>query len=600
MNHRRFEPVPCHLQGIAVSPGYAIGVAQVIAPHEVHFTKYLLEDRDIENELSRFQVALQISDTQLQEIKDNLSEEESEHHAILEMHQLMLHDNTMVENTIKLIRQEKLNAEWALSQVVNQLRDQFDAIDDAFFRERRADLEHITDRLLRNLQGQQTHFVTRPRDNQTHAILVGRDLSPADTASIDRTVVQGFVTEFGGLTSHTAITARALGLPAVVGVKNLTSRILRGHKLIIDGVSGEIIINPTPEEIADYQALRDQYRARQQRTQESTKERASTQDGVFIKVSGNIALPSEAAELFEKGAQGIGLFRSEFLYMGRNTLPSEEEQTRQYRRILETSGNEGATIRTLDIGGDKLAESIQQAPEANPIMGLRAIRFCLQHPEILRVQLRALWRASPYGNLRILVPMIASLEEVRAFKAILAQCREELIAEGYELPERLPIGIMIELPSAAIIADLLAQEVDFFSIGTNDLIQYTLGVDRVNEQVSSLYRPLHPAILRLIARICQAAQSAQIPVSICGEMAGEIFYIPLLLGLGLRSLSMAASSIPKAKAAIRLLRMSDCEALTQEVLAQKTASDCAQFTSQRLKQMLQALGYPEDLEAAQH
>ncbi len=342
------------------------------------------------------------------------------------------------------------------------------------------------------------------------------------------------------------------------------------------------------------------YDVRQHRLQENISQQAITQDGEIVHILGNIVLPREAGEAFKQGAEGIGLFRSEFLYMGRPTLPSEEEQTRQYRSVLEVSGPEGAVIRTLDVGGDKIAKSIEQSEEANPIMGLRAIRFCLQHPQILRSQLKALLRASPYGQLKILVPMISCLEELRAFKAIFEDCRREVLTEGVDLPPKIPLGIMIELPSAALIADLLAREVDFFSIGTNDLIQYTIGVDRTNEQVSQLYRPLHPAILRLIDRVCRAAQEAQIPVSICGEMAGDLFYMPLLLGLGLRTLSMSTGNMAKIKAAIRLLKMTDCQALAEQALTMPTASDCAEFLSRELKIRLQDLGYPEDLEVSNH
>jgi phosphoenolpyruvate-protein phosphotransferase (PTS system enzyme I) len=571
------------LEGIGVSPGYAIGRAHLVDRRRVKVPKYHLSEGQVPREMVRFERAITDSEAQIRDIKSKLQSAGDEHFLILDAHQLILRDEMLVEGTRDAIREMSINAEWALKKTIRSIKQIFDNIDDEYFRERRSDVDFVGDRVLRNLMGS-----AHPSLSQVGhaAIVVAHDLSPADTAFLMRTTILGFATDVGGKTSHTAIMARSLELPAVVGLERATEGVGTGDVLIIDGVRGRVLVNPGPEEIQRYQQKQLAYSARRARLGEHSQEPAVTADGVGLKVMGNIELPEEAPGVFENGADGIGLYRTEYLYMNRETLPDEDTQYEHYRQVLETSGAAGATIRTLDLGGDKFIDALKFNRELNPVMGLRAIRFCLKQQGIFRTQLRALLRSSAHGALRVMLPLISGLEEVRTVKEIMAECRAELAEEGCDMAPQIPLGIMIELPSAAQIADLLAKEVDFFAIGTNDLIQYTLAIDRGNEHVAYLYRPLHPALIRMLGFIIRSARDAGIPCSMCGEMAGEAQYAPILVGLGLREFSVNTVSLPLVKSVVRALDVTRCEALVEEVRALVCTDDIEACVAMALGEML--------------
>lgn len=574
------------LKGIGVSPGYAIGRAHLVDRRRLRVPKYHLPPARIPAELERFEKALHASEEQIRDIKGKLESAGEEHFLILDAHQLMLKDEMLVEGTRQLIQDQGINAEWALKKIIRSIKKIFDNIDDEYFRERRSDVDFVGDRILRNLMGSAQPSLSLVDSN---SVIVAHDLSPADTAFLLRTPVLGFATDVGGKTSHTAIMARSLELPAVVGLERVTEVVGSGDTVIIDGTNGLVLVNPAAEDVKRYQALQMAYSTRRAQLDQSRDLPAVTRDGFRVGIAGNIELAEEAAIVLGYGAEGVGLFRTEYLYMNRETLPSEEEQFEHYRTVLEQCGDYGATIRTLDLGGDKFITPLRIGRQLNPVMGLRAIRFCLKEQGIFRTQLRAMLRASAHGRLRIMFPLISGLGEVRQVKQIVQECREALIAEGHAIAERVPLGIMIELPSAAMIADLLAREVDFFAIGTNDLIQYTLAIDRGNEHVAHLYRPLHPALLRMLRMIVQGARDAEIPVSMCGEMAGEAFYAPILVALGLDELSMNAVSIPLVKSVIRALDRASCLELFDEVLKEDETEPITLKVAAWLQEMLDGL-----------
>ncbi|MCA9527697.1 MAG: phosphoenolpyruvate--protein phosphotransferase [Myxococcales bacterium] len=578
------------MEGIGVSPGYAIGRAHLVDRRRIQIPKYHLPHDQVESELERLEAALAQSESQIQDVRDKLSDAGEEHGLILEAHQLMLRDEQLVHATREAIRADLINAEWALKKVIRSIKQLFDNIDDEYFRERRADVEFVGSRVLRNLLGtaQPNLSLVGPS-----AIVVAHDLSPADTAFLMRTAVLGFATDAGGKTSHTAIMARSLDLPAVVGLENISERVATGDMLILDGASGRIVVNPSPVELARYQRLQLEWQNRLAVITASRHAPAATTDGVPVHIAANVERPEETRTALEFGALGVGLYRTEYLYMNRETLPSEDEQYAAYRQVVEDAGPSGATIRTLDIGGDKFIEHLKRNRELNPVMGLRAIRFCLHELKLFKTQLRALLRASAHGRLRILIPLVSGVEEVRVVRALLQDCRDEVVAAGHAVADDIPLGIMIELPSAALIADVLAHEADFFAIGTNDLIQYMLAIDRGNEHVAHLYRPLHPAVLRVLAQVVAAAHAAGIPVSMCGEMAGEPGYIPVLLGLGLTELSMNTVSVPLVKSVVRAISMADCRALFSELSALVTTAEIERRVALRTQQLLKDLPLPE-------
>jgi phosphotransferase system enzyme I (PtsI) len=561
---------PTTLFGLAASPGIAIGRAWVVDQRRVRTPRRNLGAEEVEAELGRLDAALQASDRQLAEVREKVKQSESaEHVAIIDMHRLMLHDPMLVEEARRLVREGRVNAEWAVKRAVRGIKGSFAPVADEYFKERRADVDYVGERIIKNLLGERPDVAELPPEG---SVIVARDLSPADTALLlyERKVA-GFVTDAGALTSHTAIIARALEVPAVVGVGRATALAGRGDWMVVDGGRGQVILDPTPGERADYEAARERYRAQEAELARLRDLPATTADGITLRLMGNIEFAEEVKGLVEHGGEGVGLYRTEFLFLGRRDLPGEEEHYQTYRRILEALAPRPVTIRTFDLGGDKLPSG-QRAHDENPALGLRAIRYCLRQPDLFRTQLRALLRASVHGQLRIMFPMVSGTAELRAARRMLAEVRAELERDGVET-RPVPVGIMVELPAAAMIADRLARECDFLSIGTNDLIQYTIAIDRHNKDVAYLYKPLHLSVLRTLKFVCDAGRKAGIPVSMCGEMAGEPLYTLVLVGLGLDQLSMNGPSIPLVKKVIRSASAADGRALVERLLDLTSADE---------------------------
>lgn len=544
--------------GIAVSPGIAIGPAHVSDHFDQAVPEYEIEAEQVEDERARFAAALAVSVKQLRKLKSkaqSLPDAASEEMGyLLDAHLSMLSNSRLVRGVERRIASERHNAEWAVQAEIAAIGESFSAMRDAYLAARFDDIRIVGMRLIRNL-------AKRPFEALSHlpdgTVILAEELTPADTALMDPRRIAGFATVLGGAESHTSIMARALGLPAVVGVAGLLTQPGRRETVIVDGSSGIVVINPEPATIARYRERRDELRRQRRQLDKLRRFPAITRDGVEIALEANLELPREIEQATAAGATGLGLVRSEFLYMNRDTLPGEDEQFAAFRDLLKAMEGRPVTVRTLDIGGEKIAEALSGvtgAPSANPSLGLRAIRLSLKERKLLDAQLAAMLRAAVYGPLRILLPMICNVGELRKVREALIQVARRLRRRGIAIPEALPpLGVMIEIPGAALAADALAAEADFFALGTNDLIQYTLAIDRGDEQVAYLYDPLHPAVLRLIQFAIEAANRARIPISVCGEMAGDPRFTALLIGLGLRELSMTPGNIPRVKQRIRSL-----------------------------------------------
>jgi phosphotransferase system enzyme I (PtsI) len=579
------------LQGAGASPGVAIGPAFVFDRGRVRTPRYHLPAERLDAENERLRAAAQLSERQLGDVRSRVERDQPataseafgggrEHIQILEAYQSMLRDPFFLKDIEQLIRGERVNAEWAVRRVLRRIRGGLGEGDD-YFRERRADLDFLGDRIVRNLLGQTTEVIELPPDG---CVLVARDLSPADAALLLLPgKILGLVTDQGGRTGHTALVARAREIPAVVGVGNATSRISRGDTIAVDGVRGTVVLRPNSEELEGLEAGRSRFLSHEVEMLATRDLPTTTLDGVRVKLLGNIEFREEVPSLWSHGAEGIGLYRTEFLYLDRRELPTEEDHVAIYREILQQAAPRPVTIRTFDLGNDKVPGGARRR-EANPAMGLRAIRFTLRSPALFRTQLRALLRASSHGQLRIMFPMVSGLTELREARSHLEFARAELAREGQPMAERIPVGIMVELPAAAMIADRLARECDFFSIGTNDLIQYTLAADRGNPAVSYLYRPLHLGILRMLQFTVKSAHEAGIPVAMCGEMAGDPFYAAILVGLGLDELSMSATSILAVKRVIRALQSGDAKKLVEEAMGYGTGEEIERFVRERMRE----------------
>ena len=559
--------------GLGVSPGIAFGRAYLIGRDTIKTPRHHVEADDIDEEIARLHKAIAASDKQLAKIKLKLaSENESDYH-IITAHQLMLHDEHLVGAAIEYIKTELINAEWGLRRAVDDITRVFDTIEDPYLRERRSDVEFVFERVLRNLLGRETGPLQPPPD----AIVVAYDLSPADTAQLHKAAVAGLITDAGGKTSHTAIIARAHEIPAVVALEDITERVETDDLLMIDGSTGLVIINPSAATVGEYRDEQRRQVAAGAKLHAMRDLPASTRDDVEIRLLANIDGTDELDDALEYGAMGVGLYRTEYLMMQEDALPDEEAHYAAAVKVLEKLAGRSATIRTFDLGSDKLAKFMTDADldEANPALGLRSIRLCLAPlgRPLFDAQMRGLLRASAHGPLKIMFPMISGVAELRAVRVIVDQLKADLRAEGKPFDDDVKLGIMIEMPSAALTADLLAAECDFFSIGTNDLIQYTMAVDRVNEYVSHLYEPLHPALLRLLGSVARAAADANIPVTVCGEMAGDPLIAPVLIGLGLRELSMSAVSVPEVKATTRRTSAADATLLVTAILKVSTAAE---------------------------
>ncbi len=566
-------PSDTFLVGIGSSPGIAIGEAYLVNRARMAAIDRQIAPAEVEGEIAAFRAALDLSKQQLQDVRDGVEDAQlSEHLYIIDTHLLILEDQMLVEKTICTIREELVNAEGALKATLDRVRAVFDRIEDEYLRERRSDIDSIGDRLLRNLKGVGQQSL---RDIERKVVIVAHDLSPADTMQMDRSKIIGFVTDVGGRTSHTAILGRSLGIPAVVGLESVTALIPPGTPLIVDGSAGTVILNPSPETFREYLQKKQAYEYQEQQLLSFCELPAATRDGERVALRCNIESAAEITAALNLGAEGVGLFRTEYLFMNRPLPPDEEEQVQVYRELAERMAPHPVTIRTLDVGGDKFVPDINLSDESNPALGLRAVRFSLKERRLFRIQLRAILRAGVYGNLRVMFPMISGVDEIRHCKECLAEARDELLAAGIPVADNLPVGVMIETPAAAIIAPLLAAEVDFFSVGTNDLIQYCLAVDRSNEHVAYLYEPLHPAVLRALQMTCQAGRDAGIEVGMCGEMAGEPLYSLILLGLGFRELSMNATGIPRVKQILREIRRDDGVRLLDDLLQFATGAEVA-------------------------
>jgi phosphotransferase system enzyme I (PtsI) len=560
-------------QGLGVSAGIAFGRAYLIGRDTLKAPRHHIESDDVDTEIARLYKAIAASDKQLAKIKEKLaSENESDYH-IITAHQMMLHDEHLVGAAVGYIRDELINAEWGLWRAVDDIGGVFDRMEDVYLRERRSDVEFVFQRVLRSLLGRETGPVQPPPD----AIVVAYDLSPADTAQLHKAAVAGLITDAGGKTSHTAIIARTHEIPAVVALETITEIVETDDLLLIDGGSGIVIVNPTAATVAEFRDEQRRQVAAGAALQAMRDLPAVTLDGTEIALYCNIDSHEEIEDALDYGAGGVGLFRTEYLYMSQAEPPDEERHYQSALEVLRRLGGRPALIRTFDLGADKLAPFLEAADlqEANPALGLRSIRLCLSQlgRPLFKVQLRGLLRASAHGPLKVMFPMISGVAELRAAKAVVDEVKLELQQEGIPFDEGIKLGIMIEMPSAALSADFLAEECDFFSVGTNDLIQYTMAVDRVNEFVSYLYEPLHPALMRLIGNVARAASATKIPVSVCGEMAGEPMIAPVLIGLGIRELSMSAVSVPEVKAMIRATTLGEAEALVERVRKLATAAE---------------------------
>lgn len=570
------------LKGIGVSPGIVIGMVHLLdrgLVEPAHFCH--LKASETKNEVERFKLALKESRDQLGRIKKKLETDGKgkEHIRIIDAHLLILKDNMLINDTVKVIKDERVNAEWALKKVLRDLMEFFDKMDDEYLRERSSDIEHIVNRVLLNLTGKKHESIAEIKDP---SVVVAHDLAPADTAQMTKGTVLGFLTDVGGMTSHTAIMARSLEIPAVVGLETITRSVEPGDAVIIDGSTGTVIVNPSESVIDVYKKRKERYLSYGQELFHYKDLPCETKDGRRVRLMGNMEIAEELDSLLEHGADGIGLYRTEFLYLNRTTLPTEEEHVKAYKQVVKRIAPHPAIIRTLDIGGDKLLAGREAVEETNPAMGLRAIRFCLKNMDIFKTQLRGILRASASGKVKIMFPMISGIEELRDAKAVLDEAMAELRAEGRAFDEKIEVGAMIEIPSAAIIADLIVKEADFISIGTNDLLQYSLAIDRVNEHVAYLYEPFHPAVLRIIKTVADAASSAGVSVGVCGEMAGEPPYALIILGLGIDQLSMNAMSLLKVKRLIRSVTYAEAKKICKGILQLATAKEVEGFISTRL------------------
>lgn len=530
-------------KGIAASKGYAIGKVVIKANEEIEIIERTIENA--EEEKGRLQAAVELSREQLIKIKDKAEKEMgADKAAVFESHMMLLDDPEFVGGIEGTIESSMVNAEKALTDVVDMYMGIFASMDDEYMRERAADVKDVGNRILANLLGK-TSGMDGALENNT--VIVAHDLTPSDTAELDKDKVIAFLTNIGGRTSHSAIMARTLEIPAIVGMSDITDSVKNGDTVIVDGIEGTVIVNPDENTIKEYEDRKAKFEQEKEELKKLKDVLAVTKGGKRVEVVGNIGTPQDVHKVLENGGEGVGLFRTEFLYMDREEMPSEEEQFDAYKYVAEKMEGKPVVIRTLDIGGDKKLPYLPMPEEMNPFLGYRAIRICLDRTDIFKVQLRALLRASAYGNLKIMFPMISSIQEFLDAKKILKECMEELRTEGKAFNENLEVGIMVEIPSAAVMADEFAKYVDFFSIGTNDLIQYTLAADRMNEKISYIYNPLHPAVLKLIKMTIDAAHKEGKWCGMCGEMAGDESAIPTLLEYGLDEFSMSASSILRAK-----------------------------------------------------
>ncbi|MBL8683232.1 MAG: phosphoenolpyruvate--protein phosphotransferase [Myxococcales bacterium] len=583
------EEPPARLVGAAAAPGVVIGRVVILDRRKVQVPRRHVEESEVEQEVSRLRGAINAARTQLEGIRSTLPSDAKDHGLILDAHLLMLDDALLVDEAEAAIRAERVNAEWGLRKSVEQIKALFERAEDDYFRERRSDVDFVGERVLRQLMGTAQDVPKARGDGESEpTVLVAHELSPADTVSLQHKGFAAFVTDVGSATSHTAIMARALGLPAVVGAQGATKFLATGDRVIVDGLRGIVQLRPNAEQLLAAEARRRRYAQFVRSLDANRDQPAATSCGTPIALRANIELPTEALLAREHGADGVGLYRTEFLYIDRRQPPSEEEQTEVYTAVVQAMGGRPVTLRTFDIGGDKFSTAFRLPREMNPALGLRAVRLALREREVFRAQLRAMLRASTAGPVRIMIPMIATVAELRAARAELDAARGELEARGTRVPD-VPLGIMIETPSAVFVADLLAKESAFFSIGTNDLVQYALAIDRGNEHVAYLARPLDPAILRAISQAAAAAKHAGIPCALCGAMASDLLFAPLLVGLGVGELSVDPHAVPSVKAALGRVSLREARDVASRALVLATADEVEQLVRESFTHKLSDL-----------
>ncbi len=555
--------------GVGVSPGIARGTVFVHRPDDEEAPVRRIEESEIPDEIARFEAALLATRAQILEMQERIATSIGAKDAsIFDAHLLVVEDRTLIDEVLRNLQREKYNIEHTFSQVAGRYAKTLSEIDDPYLRERAMDIHDVTRRVIHNLMGKQN---TSLASITTPHILIAHNLTPSDTAQLSRALVLGFGTDIGSKTSHTAIMARSLNIPAVVGLHDVSLQVATGDHVLLDGYSGAVIVNPSDQTLWEYGELELIKTEVEEKLTELRETECKTRDGRHIILSANIELPEDLVQVEKSGAEGVGLYRTEFFYLNRTELPGEEDQYEAYRKVAEAVLPHSVIIRTLDLGGDKFMSALNLPEELNPFLGWRAIRFCLERVDVFKTQLRAILRASAVGNVRLMYPMISGVDELRRANALLDECRAELRAEGVPFHEAMEVGAMIEIPSAAISADILAREVKFFSIGTNDLIQYAIAVDRMNERIAHLYEPTHPAIIRLIRMTVEAAHARGLWVGVCGEMAGDIALTPLLLGLGVDELSTGAAIVPRVKRAVQSLHLDDCRKLVEDIHSLESA-----------------------------
>ncbi|MCC9023791.1 phosphoenolpyruvate--protein phosphotransferase [Bacillus nakamurai] len=564
------------LKGIGASAGIAIAKAYRLEEPDLTVEKKNIADA--EAEVSRFEEAIVRSKEELEKIKEHALKELGQDKAdIFSAHLLVLSDPELLDPVKEKISSDSVNAEFALKETASMFITMFESMDNEYMKERAADIRDVTKRVTGHLLGVE---IPNPSMISEEVIIVAEDLTPSDTAQLNREFVKGFTTDIGGRTSHSAIMARSLEIPAVVGTKAATGTIENGVTVIVDGINGDVIIDPAAEIVKQYEEKHSAYLAQKAEWAKLVNEPTVSKDGHHVELAANIGTPDDVKGVLENGGEAVGLYRTEFLYMGRDQLPTEDEQFDAYKTVLERMEGKSVVVRTLDIGGDKELPYLHLPKEMNPFLGYRAIRLCLEEQDIFRTQLRALLRASTYGNLKIMFPMIATVNEFKEAKAILIEEKEKLVKAGQTVSDDIEVGMMVEIPSTAVIADQFAKEVDFFSIGTNDLIQYTMAADRMNERVAYLYQPYNPAILRLITLVIEAAHKEGKWVGMCGEMAGDEIAIPILLGLGLDEFSMSATSILPARTQISKLSKKEAQSFKEKILSMSTTEEVVAFVKE--------------------
>jgi phosphotransferase system enzyme I (PtsI) len=579
------ETQEIRLSGIGASPGTCIGKAYLVDTRgvEVLNTYYILES-DLKKEENRFKAAVKKAKHELRDIIKSTPREFRLQSSILETHVVLLEDKLLYGKTLKTIKSKLINAEWALKRVVTDLKAVFNEMEDEYFRERANDIVQVAERIWNNLIGAAPVNISEIRKR---VILVANDLSPADTSQIQLERVMGFITARGGRASHTSIIARSLEIPSVQGLHKAMSVIRNDDLIVVDGVAGLVVINPSEETLIEFEDRKELYEVQKAQIGRQSHLDATTTDGITFNVMGNIELPEEVASVLSYGGDGIGLYRTEFQYLSRKVFPTENELFEKYKEVVEVMGNRPVTIRTLDINADKALDSGKGIAEENPALGLRAIRYCLKNPDVFMTQLRAILRAAAFGKVRILFPMISSMEEIVQAKSMLKEAELELEKEGETYSSDIEIGIMIEVPSAVMLADAMAREVDFFSIGTNDLIQYSLAIDRGNREVAHMFHPLHPAIIKMVKHVADVSKQIGIKLYLCGEMAADPANVPVLVGMGIDELSMNSQAIPAVKSMIRLLDSQESRAFTEKVLALNTIDEILDLVQESYGDLLE-------------